>query len=347
MTWPLRPFQFLFVLICLLQIRAVTNVGSVNAAQAVTATADPSALPPGYHSPYNIVCYDLFFKFVGEEDDLIQQEKLQGKQVTASTDYSSAIGIDDAEVQTILDIVLPAYHRRTTAEKQFKNARGKYHMAVIKGNAQGLTQPDVRSWMVFDQTTLDRTYVALKQALPADDFHKLDAYVSHNFRHTREPGQPPTQQSESKPFPKNVTYELFIQHVANEDARVTRELQEGKPGHRQTYSMAAHFPQEEELPVRAILLAANRRLVESGREQKRILGEWTGQYGEESRRMSPPPELQAAVKEEDTIVQETIDQLRQELGDDSFNKFDSWITRHYGAGQVIGVPSTARNTTAR
>jgi hypothetical protein len=345
MTRRIRPLLLLLVLTCIQQIAVGHSAFTYEADAQIVATADPTALPPGYHSPYNIVCYDSFFNFVGAEHDLIEQEKQQGKQVTAPTDYSSAIGIDDAEVQTILDIVLPAYHRRTTAEKQFKNARDKYHMAVIQGNAQGLTQPDVRSWMVFDRTTLDRTYVALKQALPADDFKKLDAYVSHNFRYARDPGQPTTQQSERKPFPKNVTYELFIQHVANEDSRVTRELQQGKPGHRQTYSMAAHFPQEEELPVRAILLAANRRLVENGREQKRILGEWTGQYGEESRRMSPPPEFQAAVKEEDTIVQETIDQLKQELGDDSFNKFDSWIAKHYGGGQIIGVPSTAPNTT--
>ncbi|MGC2236073.1 MAG: hypothetical protein WA584_07920, partial [Pyrinomonadaceae bacterium] len=168
------------------------------------------------------------------------------------------------------------------------------------------------------------------------------AYVSHNYLYPRSPGQRPTQQQELKPFPKPITYAMFIRHVANEDSRVTRELKAGEPGHRQNYSLAAHFAQEQELPVRAILLAANRRLEANAREQRRIYGEWTEQYGPESRNLPPPPELQAAQKEQGTIVEQTIDQLKQALGDDSFDKFDSWITKHYGQGQIIGVPSSSR-----
>jgi hypothetical protein len=192
---------------------------------------------------------------------------------------------------------------------------------------------------------LNTTWLALKEALPADDFQKLDAYVSHNYIYPRSPGQRTNQPQELEPFPKTITYRIFIHHVANEDARVTRELQEGEPAHRQNYSLVAHFPQEEELPVRAILIAAKRRLVENAREQRRIYGEWTEQYGEESRKMPPPPDFQAAVKEDDTIVEETIDQLKQQLGADSFDKFDAWITQHYGGGQNIGIPSTAGNNT--
>jgi hypothetical protein len=342
--WCVRQLLFSLVVLCFQQILAFGLFTVVPAVQAQEITADPNALPPGYHAPLNIACYHAFFALVGAEHDLIEREQQQGKQVTAPTDYSSKFGIDNGTMNTILGIALDAYHQTATAKKQFEEARSEYNEALLRGNTQGLAKPDPRPSLATEGTILNTAWVGLKQALSPDDFQKFDASVCRNSIWTRSPGQGLAEKQESQPFPRDVAYKMFFLHVANEDARVARDLQEGKPGFRQNYSKAAHFPQEEELPVRAILLAAERRLEENRLEQKRIWGEWTGQYGRESLKMSPPPEFQAAQKEEDTIVQETIAKLNQVLGQDSFNNFDSWITRHYGSGQIIGAPSTDPNT---
>jgi hypothetical protein len=57
-----------------------------------------------------------------------------------------------------------------------------------------------------------------------------------------------------------------------------------------------------------------------------------------------PPEYRVLLKEHETIVEETIAKLKQELGEESFTNLDAWINRHWAGGKIIGGPSSASNS---
>ena len=59
----------------------------------------------------------------------------------------------------------------------------------LSSMAHHVKSQEVDALPVATPTILNTTQVAIKQALPADDFKKLDAYVSSNYIYPRSPGQ--------------------------------------------------------------------------------------------------------------------------------------------------------------
>jgi hypothetical protein len=194
MTCCLRSTHLFLAAVCVWQAVAAGQFAHGQAEQ--TAQQQPasanSSLSPIQKSwrPNNLACYDHFFKYVGAEDDLIQQETQQGKQQTvARTDYSSAIGIDPGQVQAILAIVLDNHLRRVENKKQFQDAQNEYRIAQQRGTAQTLAKPDFQAFLNSDSALLDDTWLKVKRALPDEDYKKLDAYVSRQFLSPRYPGR--------------------------------------------------------------------------------------------------------------------------------------------------------------
>ncbi|MFC5863948.1 hypothetical protein ACFPT7_16710 [Acidicapsa dinghuensis] len=343
-------------LICVYLVLAYSQPGQgqtgSTSQQQPSQTAIHSTAPDAMGTyPDNLVRYDNFFKYVVAEDDLIRQETQEGKQpVRARTDYSSAINISREDEQAMLAIILDAQNRRVENKKQYEEARNKFDIARQLGMSQDSSTPEPHyaGWVDSDWTILQQAWIQLKNTLGEDAFHKLDTYVDHQFVLGRSVTGDSAQAGGQTPFPVNVSYEMFIHHVAGEDARVKREIAEGKEQvFREDYSRAAHFPEEEEQPVLEILFETDRELVENSRQYNEAGHEFFRKYGWVGASHVPmPPELQELAEKHDRIIEEAKAKLKQELGDEYFHNLDAWIKRRYGAGKIIGGHSSASDPVA-
>jgi hypothetical protein len=200
---------------------------------------------------------------------------------------------------------------------------------ACRQNAENVKQNQMANYPLYVKTEdniLFGTWAALKQSLEPIEFHSLDAYVDGGFARLRHPGQ--TAAKKSKPEPVNNRYQVFIYWVAAEDVMIRQEARAGYNVSRRDYSQEANFPEEEEQPVLAILLDANQRLRENEQQTHVAVQERDSKYTiMQIEIMTPDPEVQALIKQHSEIIDDTISKLQMELGEESFNNLDEWVTR--------------------
>jgi hypothetical protein len=283
------PSSILLAAACACQVAAgqFANGQATSGGQpALAATADSSQTPnQKWPLVLNIARYANFFGWLGAEDGRIQRQTREGRQqIAPRIDYSSAIAIRSDEEEAMLALVLDADRRRAENEKKWKEADDAFIIAQQRGTDQelGLTRPDHQAVLNANWAILMGTWIKLKQLLGDEDFKKLDDYVNREFATTRYPASvyPPKIEVRA-PVATIDKYELLIDHVTYEDRRVQRAVQAGNElqTHRENYSLAARFPQNEEEPTLAILRDARLRLNEKDEQIKAIGQEFAQKYG--------------------------------------------------------------------
>ncbi|MGB6193546.1 MAG: hypothetical protein WBF42_13850, partial [Terracidiphilus sp.] len=266
-------------------------------------------------------------------------------------DYSSAIDISKDEAERMLKLILDAEQRIAENEKKWKDAEDAYVIARQLGTAeqQGLTLPSHQAVTSENREIRQNAWLALKQMLGEEDFAKLDAFVNREFARSQYPAS--FYHPKEEPLaavPANVRYELFISHVAAEDRRVQRAIEKGDElqAQRQDYSRVAGFPESEEPVVLGILLDSNRSLLEIQEQIKAVTDEFVQKYGPGYKLIKPyPPDIQAMddriralAHDLDNIFEATKEKLRDEIGEDAYNRLDAWVQRHYGNIREISLP---------
>lgn len=290
-----------------------------------TGTASPNgpSQTPGVSAPNDFTDYEYFMEFLGRQDDMLQAGSQNGSsEPLEKIDFSSAIGISQSEADTAVSVLLDAYHRRVSNSKEVKGSR----MDVV-------TAMDQKNFLIL----LD-AWQKLKETLPPDSYKKLDAYVSAEwsspYSRSYRASHPPLPIT---PFPVEVRYQFFLDHIASEEATYQKYLAAGsKVDPRQSLSQQANFPPYEEERVRGILMDTRRQLQDNQQQMDAALAAMVKEYGfEQAARMPPSHEATELYAAHEKIMQDMKDRLKMELGDENFNNLDAWINKTYYGGRVI------------
>lgn len=203
-------------------------------------TQEPIATLPNdrpLHVPGNTALYRDFLEYVGREDDQIQAAQQQGKSVIPERiDYAKAIGLTQGETETILSILLNAYHKRQKNQSDVESTRNELQQEY--GDQEGWRRWSKNVAQVGDANTtiLLQAWVELRKSLSPESFQSLDAYVNKEFVRGPFPAsltphqETPHQEGVATPtpLPLNVRYYFFFQYVSAQDANVQRQIRQGQ-----------------------------------------------------------------------------------------------------------------------
>ena len=136
-----------------------------------------------------------------------------------------------------------------------------------------------------------------------------------------------------KPVPVDQEYWLFIADKARDHESIQKEIRNHPdrfPPDIELRDMSMHIGirPEEYATILAHILDANDRLKENDRERRAALSKFQ-KSADYSAKSIPPPELIALGKEHDAIIDGTIHSLKQELGNQSFQKLNTWVDLYY------------------
>ncbi len=96
---------------------------------------------------------------------------------------------------------------------------------------------------------------------------------------------------------------------------------------------------EEYATILTHILDANDRLKDNQAEWTMALSNFQNS-ADYSAKSIPPPELIALGKEHDAIISGTIRSLKHELGNQSFERLNSWVDLNYIAETSVPAPGT-------
>ncbi len=137
-----------------------------------------------------------------------------------------------------------------------------------------------------------------------------------------------------KPVPDRIYYYLFLQHIGREDQEVQRALAEGKDISeiRWDYQNTVHLREDETKQMLSVALEGYRAIEAKEQEVQdgiRLLHE---QYtNAQIAKMKTPENLKHLNDERWQLVGNTMANLRQALGQEEYQKLDSFIHATWGA----------------
>jgi len=136
-----------------------------------------------------------------------------------------------------------------------------------------------------------------------------------------------------KPVPVDQEYWLFIADKARDHESIQQEIRNHPdrfPPDIELRDMSMHIGirPEEYATILTHILDANERLKENEREWREALSRFQNS-ADYSAKSIPPPELIALGKEHDAIINGTIQSLKHELGNQSFQKLNTWVDLYF------------------
>lgn len=145
-------------------------------------------------------------------------------------------------------------------------------------------------------------------------------------------------------IPARVIYRFFFAHLENLD-RIASQLEaagkDGK-GWRSHEQRAAGLGAEEGAILKRVATDCNRAVKTHKARLQAAFAAAKAQHANTKSLPEPPPELQQLVQEGDQIVDLRIAQLRAQLGEESFQKLDSYLKKSFGAKIKMQPVATAR-----
>ena len=146
-----------------------------------------------------------------------------------------------------------------------------------------------------------------------------------------------------KPVPVDLEYGLFIADKARDHESIQEEIRNHPdrfPPDIELRDMSMHIGirPEEYATILTHILDANDRLKENDRERRAALSRFP-KSADSSAKSVPCPELVALGKEHDAIINGTIQSLKQELGNQSFQKLNTWVDLYFRSVPDSGTGS--------
>lgn len=290
--------------------------------------------------------FEGFILEVYAEDNRIEIAATQGKvNSVVQTNYSAVIGIGKDEAQTMLTIVRAANLRLREMVRQ---------KSVIMYGLQSSypnEHPDPDTLQIEWDAVVQETVDELRQQLDEESFNKLEAFVRHPHSLSGTTILPPAvsdPDSCSKTPTKGVIrftngggyatlYEFEIGRMNDYNLRQNSE-EDKRPI---ILPSVIHPSEDEREAVITIALNANRQIrdnysqfITAGHEVRRKNYEM---YGAKAYSMPDPPEVVAIFKRQFPIIEDSIAQLRNVLGDETFRALDRYVYSTYEGGHFESV----------
>lgn len=290
--------------------------------------------------------YRFFIEYVGRENAVIERHNGDDSERVPRTDYESAIGIGDGEEQAILEIVLDASAQMIETWDQM-DARTlqllENHSLIEQIDDDATLKALGRQQMEI----VNETRANLMRDIGEKTLKKLDAYVFQEFinrkrplslSHTdpdlseiestpsdREPGRGPSYKAKLRQL---YAFADFFEVIGTSGG----SRQTGSTGRNSGGSLPACTPAKD--------MEAVRRIVRNAHDQMRLVNAREdadiGQYHKNSDPGPIPYPLPSELEMEAgrfwAAVDSGIKNLKRQLGDAEFAKFDHAVDEVFGPG---------------
>jgi len=334
---------------------AAAYVSFVLAANQLGHSQSASAGVEKRHSPKpfapNLSSYGDFIEVLGDEDEHIQSDIQHHKaQILQRRDYATALDISKGEEQTMLAIFIEAFHKGEYGWADQRASCDEYLRQY--GRDEGAKKCDEHSATLPDRkyAAMQEAVVKLKEQLGAEILVKLTEFLeSDKFKGSyvwgvKEDidGRPDPCPPNNNPPPGQTTHlacadtyngDIFWQVGWIDDHN--KGVAEGKWGtgvDLMEFNRFDRLPKERKEAALAISLEADHAINEAFEQYATKRKEFTDQiaakYGYTVANQIPPPtEVEVLWRKRATILEEYILRLKQEVGDDFFNKLDAELSK--------------------
>jgi hypothetical protein len=139
---------------------------------------------------------------------------------------------------------------------------------------------------------------------------------------------PGANASAAHPVEKYMRYRFFFQHLQILDEAAAKFEAQGKQTGRFRYvdQDRAHLTDAEGQAMKEVAYDCNRAVADIMAKRKTIIDSLRAQYPHTPLyKIALPPELDQLEKQRVQVINAHIDQLKERLGADSFQKLDNWV----------------------
>jgi len=329
--------------ISLRSARLIMAAACVCFALAVSPFAHGQATPAANQQKQNaqpappvLGLYDLFLEYVGNKDEQIQAGIEGGKaQITPRQDYAAAIGISEGEAQTMLAILIDAFHQGGGSYEDHTVA----HLKLVReyGPAEGERMYDEEKAAYGSRqfAALRGAVAKLQTKFSAESFTKLNEYVRETRWITLEPSDPDPCPPNNNPPPGQTTHVACTQfyetlfHLINWDYENNQGAASGdERKNLECGYLPIALPEDKKQAVIDLAIATQKEISETNLQYStkahEALDQNIAKYGSErANKMPESPEIEALHTKPATISEERISMLKQALGEHDFKRFDA------------------------
>jgi len=345
MTISLKTVRLLVAAACLCFVLGL-NPSAYSQAASAAAHQKKSAEP----APPFVSLYEDLVDVAGLEDARIQGDIKEGKAPIVRRDYATEIGISTDEEQTMLSIVIDAFYREFSLEKQ--RDQEEYDIRIHYGHDEArskITEVDVE-WQNKRNKLLKAAVDKLRTQVGEEAFAKITKYLKNgkldgsyvngvkvDYASMPDPCPPNTN-----PPPGQTTHlgcaDLYNEEVFDRVGVIERHNsmvsaeQEDASSKLEHFGLFGDLPEDRREEATAICLEADREIKKIDALDFKKSNEFTDQnvekYGDiEGHKVPPSPELEALWEKRATIIEEYIFKLKQTVGDDFFTILDTYLSK--------------------
>jgi hypothetical protein len=329
--------------------RLIMAAACVCFALAVSPFAHGQATPTANQQKQNaqpappiLGLYDLFLEYVGNKDEQIQAGIEGGKaQITPRQDYAAAIGISEGEAQIMLAILIDAFHQGGGSYKDQIVAHLKLVREYGPDEGERMYDEEKATYGSRKYTALKGAVAKLQTELSEESFAKLNRFVVEKqwaTKATKEPLDPDPCPPNNNPPPGQTThvactqvYVDFFHGTAWRDKSNQTMEANGDGEKPMVIDMPIAMTGDKKQAVIDIAVDEERQINENDQQYRKQADQffrpYVARYGAKGYATPLPPEIEALRKNRGRIIEEHIFMLRQELGDDSFKRFDSVLAQ--------------------
>jgi hypothetical protein len=141
-------------------------------------------------------------------------------------------------------------------------------------------------------------------------------------------------------LPKWLSYESYFEHIAVLDKAATQLEAKGKDGKpwRTFEQHQTGLTDEEGATLKKIAYDCNQAVKDIDAKMYQVKMDFHSQHPSQSYRYQPPPEIEQLWADREHVIEAHIDELRWDLGEESFQRLDSHVHTLYGVSKHVGRP---------
>jgi hypothetical protein len=330
--------------------------------------AEINSLPVSHSEPVVQFQYRRFLDHVCQVDSCahdLQRRRDAGKATSDTampppeSEYETEVGLEPNDVSTILSIARDGCRALQANMTRFIQIRSRQTQPSYDDELKDLGEQH--------REIIDGTRRQLEDSLEPPEFKKLDDWVlrfgrsaspSHGFGCAAQPSEGGNGSGADAPARRpdhlqhqsalRIRYMFFLIHLGTEDKNIRFfNSEEGQaeaqrleasgqivPRTRQPYSSMIGLTQEEVDQMVSICLAGWAKISDTEKKAAEISAQHHAQYTpRQIAQMPVSADLEALNDQRWSLVEETVHQLHDALGDESFQKLDAWVSRHYWRGR--------------